>query len=170
MRNWGYTLIELMVVVAIIGLFVGVAVPSYKNYMVKSRVATGFDVMKYYSQLGQEYYEANGVFGNAQAIGLEVGATPNAIDNPQSINKYTTSQIVDVDDTNACYNNIRFTFDGTALGITQSFDIQMLVRNVDGLFQVSCGIPWNQDANTYADVLQYFPESCKEQNVSTCAE
>ena len=170
MRKLGYTLIELMVVVAIIGLFVGVAVPSYKNYTVKSRVATGFDVMKYYSQLGQEYYEANGVFGNAEAIGLDVGATPNAVASPQIINQYTSAQIVDTDDATTCYNNIRFTFDGTALGISQSFDIQMVMRNVNGLFVKSCGIPWNEDASSYADVLQYFPESCKAQNVSTCAE
>lgn len=168
MQRPGYSLLELMVIVAIIGVFVGIAVPAYKDYVVKTRVATGFNIMKYYAQLGQEYYEQHGKFGNAEAIGLTVGAQPNLVANPSGINEYTTTQLVDVDNTEACYNNIRFTFADT--GAPQTFDIQMVVRiSTDGLFQISCGIPWDQDSGTYADVLPYFPDACSAQNVSTCA-
>jgi type IV pilus assembly protein PilE len=54
----GFTLIELMIVVAIIGILSAVAYPSYQNYIRKSRRADAHTLIQA-AQLAQEKYRLN---------------------------------------------------------------------------------------------------------------
>lgn len=71
----GFTLIEVMVVVAIVGILAAIAYPSYLDYVLQSRRADGFDAIVRI-QLAQEKYRANNTtYGTLAQIGLGSGSS-----------------------------------------------------------------------------------------------
>lgn len=70
----GFTLIELMVVVAIVGILAAVAYPSYQNSVRKSRRADAMAALAE-AQLAQEKWRANHTTYAANATTLGISAT-----------------------------------------------------------------------------------------------
>ncbi len=60
-RKAGFTLVELMVVVAIIGILAAVAFPAYQDYTIRSRVAEGLALTETAKHAVKEYYDRWGV-------------------------------------------------------------------------------------------------------------
>ncbi|RBW64313.1 prepilin-type cleavage/methylation domain-containing protein [Vibrionales bacterium C3R12] len=67
----GFTLIELMIVVAIIGVLSAIAIPAYKNYVTKSEAATGTaTVRSLLTNIDMYIQETGGTFpSNATDVG-----------------------------------------------------------------------------------------------------
>ena len=65
----GFTLIELMIVVAIIGILAAVALPAYQDYTKRARVSEALSLMSGAKASVTEYYSTNNTWpsGNASA-------------------------------------------------------------------------------------------------------
>lgn len=64
-RSPGFSLIELMVAVAIVGILAAIAFPSYQEYMARSRRADAKQALLSVAQAMERYYTQNNSYGGA---------------------------------------------------------------------------------------------------------
>jgi type IV pilus assembly protein PilA len=78
----GFTLIELMIVVAIIGILAAIAIPAYQDYTIRSQVTEGLNLAASVKAEVAEYYAQYGawptaIVGGVGTLGHAAGQIPS---------------------------------------------------------------------------------------------
>ena len=74
-KQQGFTLIELMIVIAIVGILAAIALPAYQDYTVRAKVSEALANLAEAKTTIAEYYSANNAFPSVAAAGLN--SSPN---------------------------------------------------------------------------------------------
>ena len=69
----GFTIIELMIAVAIIAILAVIAIPQYQNYVARAQATEGFSLAGGLKTAVAEYHNTNGVFPTGTDVHTELG-------------------------------------------------------------------------------------------------
>lgn len=79
LRSSGFTLVELLVTVTILGVLLGIAIPSYKSYMIRANKSAVKAVMLEISSRQEQYLMTNGSYGTLAQLNYSVPTEVNAV-------------------------------------------------------------------------------------------
>lgn len=129
----GFTLIELMIVVAIIGILAAIALPAYQDYMVRARVTEGLSLASGIKTIVAENY-ANDPTSSTRCAGANLNVA---------------GEVKTLTCANATGN----------IGVTMTAKAQNVVLTLEPTVSSTGPIDW--DCSTTAANAKYVPAECR---------
>lgn len=142
----GFTLIELMIVVAIIGILSAIAIPAYQDYIARSQVAEAITLSSKYKIEISSHYSQNGTCPTLANLGLNTGTEGGG--------KYIESVAMITQANSICATEFTFKNSGTSTGIKNKHLTIAMISQTNDL-----------GASTWACLSQdieqkYLPKAC----------
>jgi len=160
----GFTLIELMIVVAIIGILAAIAIPAYQNYTIRAQVTEGLSLADGWKTSIAEYYAQNGSFPTGSST---TGGPGNIVAAGATTGKYVASVAVSGGGILITYGNqanANITGANNTLGLTPYLSANNDIVWVCGSAAVPAGatLPTGVTAVPTATMVaaQYVPTTC----------
>ena len=142
----GFTLIELMIVIAIVGILAAVALPAYQDYTVRAKISEGMARASEAKTAVTEYYSST-------------GTVPVAANISNVFNTAGAGKVSQVSWTTSGSTGIEVTFLTTAAGITELGANNVLL--VSPVSRSNGIIVWKCGATGTTVAAKYRPGSCK---------
>ena len=130
-QSSGFTLIELMIVVAIIGILAAIALPAYQDYVVRTRVTEALNLASFGKTTVTEYVSQNYTVDANACNGVNTGAAG-------AVASYTCTSGV-----------LNLTMDATAKSVALTLTPSITAENI---------VDWTCTTSTSA---RYVPAECR---------
>jgi type IV pilus assembly protein PilA len=146
-KQRGFSLIELVIVVAIIGVLVAIALPQYQNYQIRSKVTEALVMGASVQRAVVSYYNSKGVWplGN-----LEAGLPADVELSSTYIKK------IRVGDTDCGHIKIKFQNDPKLGALKKRWLWMRPVVSTDG-----GSIEWSCAVNRFNETKHLVPKECR---------